>query len=138
MFCGTDWPLVTYEIGLPLSARAEIALPILLVSSSELGQRATQHRAVIEAAVRSGVKLIGDAALIGDRRAWYREIKHAGDIDPTERASDLLLVDEKDIEDRKRNLQGKKYSDYMDKEAFLSAVRSDMLPSGITAMKVRS
>jgi len=37
---------------------------ILLVSSSELGQRATQHRAVIEAAVRSGVKLIGYTSIL--------------------------------------------------------------------------
>lgn len=37
---------------------------ILLISSSELGQRAAQHRAVIEAAVRSGVKLIGYTSLL--------------------------------------------------------------------------
>jgi len=37
---------------------------ILLISSSEMGQRAAQHRAVIEAAVRSGVKLIGYTSIL--------------------------------------------------------------------------
>ena len=37
---------------------------ILLISSSELGQRATQHRAVIDAAVRCGIKFIGYTSIL--------------------------------------------------------------------------
>ena len=37
---------------------------VLLISSSELGQRTAQHRAVIDAAVRSGVKLVGYTSLL--------------------------------------------------------------------------
>lgn len=37
---------------------------VLLISSSALGQRVAQHRAVIEAAIRSGVKLIGYTSLL--------------------------------------------------------------------------
>ena len=37
---------------------------VLLISSSELGQRTAQHRAVIDAAVRSGVKFVGYTSLL--------------------------------------------------------------------------
>jgi NAD(P)H dehydrogenase (quinone) len=37
---------------------------LLLISSSEVGQRAAQHRAVIDAAVRSGVKLMAYTSLL--------------------------------------------------------------------------
>jgi NAD(P)H dehydrogenase (quinone) len=37
---------------------------LLLISSSEIGQRATQHRAVIDAAVRCGVQLVAYTSLL--------------------------------------------------------------------------
>jgi len=37
---------------------------LLLISSSEVGQRATQHRAAIDAAVRSGVKLLAYTSIL--------------------------------------------------------------------------
>ena len=37
---------------------------VLLISSSELGQRVTQHKAVIDAAKRAGVKLLGYTSLL--------------------------------------------------------------------------
>ena len=37
---------------------------LLLISSSEVGQRATQHRAAIDAAVRSGVKLVAYTSIL--------------------------------------------------------------------------
>ncbi|GKW24711.1 NAD(P)-dependent oxidoreductase [Pectobacterium carotovorum subsp. carotovorum] len=37
---------------------------VLLISSSEVGQRATQHRNVIEAAVKAGVKLLAYTSLL--------------------------------------------------------------------------
>jgi NAD(P)H dehydrogenase (quinone) len=47
-----------------LDAAFKGAEKLLLISSSELGQRAVQHRATIDAAKRSGVQLIGYTSLL--------------------------------------------------------------------------
>jgi NAD(P)H dehydrogenase (quinone) len=51
-----------------LPSRWDIALKgvdkVLLISSSELGQRAKQHRSVIDAAMRSGVKLLAYTSVL--------------------------------------------------------------------------
>src|SRR5260370_4065750 len=47
-----------------LDAAFEGADKLLLISSSEIGRRAVQHRAAIEAAKRSGVELIGYTSVL--------------------------------------------------------------------------
>jgi NAD(P)H dehydrogenase (quinone) len=47
-----------------LDAAVEGADKLLLISSSEIGRRAVQHRAAIEAAKRSGVELIGYTSVL--------------------------------------------------------------------------
>ena len=47
-----------------LDAAFEGADKLLLISSSEIGRRAVQHRAAIEAAKRSGVELIGSTSVL--------------------------------------------------------------------------
>jgi NAD(P)H dehydrogenase (quinone) len=42
----------------------EGAEKVLLISSSEVGQRVTQHQAVIDAAKRAGVKLLGYTSVL--------------------------------------------------------------------------
>lgn len=53
-----------YTQAASLDAAFAGAEKVLLISSSELGQRTAQHRAVIDAAVRSGVKFIGYTSLL--------------------------------------------------------------------------
>ena len=53
-----------YTQAASLDAAFAGAKKVLLISSSELGQRTAQHRAVIDAAVRSGVQLIGYTSLL--------------------------------------------------------------------------
>ena len=47
-----------------LTAAFSGAEKLLLISSSEVGQRVAQHRAVVDAAVRSGVKLVGYTSIL--------------------------------------------------------------------------
>lgn len=61
---------------------------LLLISSSELGQRVTQHQAVIDAAVRAGVKFVAYTSLLhadtsvlglaGEHRATEAMLKASG------------------------------------------------------------
>ena len=65
---------------------------LLLISSSEVGQRAPQHRAVIEAAQRAGVKLVAYTSLL---HADSSPLALAGEHNETEamlRASGLPFV----------------------------------------------
>jgi NAD(P)H dehydrogenase (quinone) len=65
---------------------------LLLISSSEVGQRAPQHRAVIEAAQRAGVKLVAYTSLL---HADTSPLALAGEHNQTEamlRASGLPFV----------------------------------------------
>jgi len=48
--------------------------------------------------------------------------------------TDLLLVDELDGKENKRNLENKKYSQYLDKKDFLDLVKEESLDSDITAI----
>ncbi|AXI79032.1 SDR family oxidoreductase [Peterkaempfera bronchialis] len=45
---------------------------VLLISGSEVGQRVAQHRAVVEAARRAGVGLLGYTGVLGGDRAGFR------------------------------------------------------------------
>src|SRR3989339_1250509 len=47
---------------------------------------------------------------------------------------DILIVDEADISDRKVNLAGKSFTDYLDKENFIRQVRQDKLPGKVSAV----
>jgi NAD(P)H dehydrogenase (quinone) len=65
---------------------------LLLISSSEIGQRAVQHKAVIDAAVRAGVRLLAYTSLL---RADRSGLSLAGEHRETEdaiRASGLPFV----------------------------------------------
>ncbi len=60
--------------------------------------------------------LTGGAGFIGS--VILRYLNDAGE-------KEILVVDEKDISDRKKNLTNKVYSDYMDKDSFLTAVKKN-------------
>ncbi len=65
---------------------------VLLISSSEVGQRARQHRSVVDAARRAGVKLLGYTSIL---RADTSPLGLAAEHDETEamiRASDIPFV----------------------------------------------
>jgi ADP-L-glycero-D-manno-heptose 6-epimerase len=64
------------------------------------------------------IVVTGGAGFIGS--AIIRYLNDAGE-------KDILVVDEKDITDRKRNLSNKIYTDYMDKDEFLLAVKRNKL-----------
>ena len=53
-----------YNDGASLDAAFQGATKILLISSSEIGQRATQHQNVIDAAKRAGVSLLAYTSLL--------------------------------------------------------------------------
>jgi len=64
------------------------------------------------------IVVTGGAGFIGS--VIIRYLNDAGE-------KDILVVDEKDITDRKINLSNKTYTDYMDKDAFIDAVKRNRL-----------
>lgn len=66
------------------------------------------------------IAVTGAAGFIGSVLVWrLNELGRA----------DLLLVDEKDISDRKANLASRTFAEYMDKEEFLNRARQNRLPA---------
>jgi NAD(P)H dehydrogenase (quinone) len=61
---GVEVRLADYGKPETLTAALEGADKVLLISSSEVGQRAAQHQAVIEAAVKAGAKLIAYTSIL--------------------------------------------------------------------------
>ena len=71
------------------------------------------------------IVLTGGAGFIGSVYLW--KLNSRG-------VRDVLVVDEKDISDRGNNLAGKKYTDVMDKDAFIERIRIGHPPKGVTAV----
>jgi ADP-L-glycero-D-manno-heptose 6-epimerase len=71
------------------------------------------------------IVVTGGAGFIGSAFIWKLN---------SEGQRDILVVDDKDISDRKKNLANKNYSNYLDKDEFIGRVRTNSLPGGITAM----
>ncbi len=69
--------------------------------------------------------LTGGAGFIGSVLLW--KLNSMG-------LSDILVVDEKDISDRKGNLSNKKYTDYLDKDLFLQQLKANKFKGKIEAI----
>jgi ADP-L-glycero-D-manno-heptose 6-epimerase len=71
------------------------------------------------------IAVTGGAGFIGSVLLW--KLNSQG-------LSDLLVVDDKDISDRKGNLIGKKYAEVLDKDAFLDRIKRGKLQGKINAI----
>lgn len=71
------------------------------------------------------IAVTGGAGFIGSALIW--KLNAMG-------LTDLLIVDEKDISDRKENLSGKSYADYQDKETFLNNIKRGAFSGKLTAI----
>jgi len=71
------------------------------------------------------IVVTGGAGFIGSVLIW--KLNSMG-------ISDILVVDEADINDRKVNLRNKKYAEYLDKDAFLDRLKRGKLPGKIEAI----
>src|SRR3989339_1375572 len=71
------------------------------------------------------IVVTGGAGFIGSAFLW--KLNNMGE-------RDILVVDEKDIRDREKNLSNKKFTDYLDKDEFLARVTRSALPSRVRAI----
>jgi len=71
------------------------------------------------------IVVTGAAGFIGSVVVW--RLNQAG-------ITDIWVVDDADISDRKDNLRNKRYSEYLDKGTFMARVRKDDLPASLTAI----
>ncbi|MFH0920403.1 MAG: ADP-glyceromanno-heptose 6-epimerase [Fibrobacterota bacterium] len=71
------------------------------------------------------IAVTGAAGFIGSAFLWKLN---------AEGQTDILAVDERNILDREKNLSNKKFSEYMDKDEFLTRARMNSLPDRLNAI----
>jgi NAD(P)H dehydrogenase (quinone) len=76
---GVEFRKVDYDSAASLDAALAGISRVLLISGSEVGKRIPQHRNVIEAATRAGVKLLGYTSILkADTNPFQLAVEHRG------------------------------------------------------------